>query len=152
MTAIHAVVDKLFPTTVNALYGFDTNKINVSGVHVFRYRNEDCIRFRPGFAAIDYNNCLWHFEMFLAEATYPKWHQALRELDSKRLTGKEENILAIVGQNNDSEYARALPTWREMVIPNSYDTLQEVVTTLKKYMTVLIPVPSKESFPANTVN
>lgn len=140
-----AVVNKPFPSTIHSIHGFDTQKIYVSGVHVFQYKDEDCIRFRPGIVGIDYTRAKWHFELIVFDATYPQWHYALTALHDKRLSGKEENLIAILGQHLDTDYARALPTWREMVIPNDYETLQHVHSVLQRYMKVMTPLPTKES-------
>lgn len=138
------IVNKLFSTTVHPVYGFDTNKLYVSGVHVVQYKDEDCIRFRPGHSSIDEERLGWHYEMWVDGCTYPQWHHALTELNSSRLTEKESSLTPLIGQTNDTDYARALPTWREMVIPNDYETLQYVDGVLKRYMKVLTPLPTKE--------
>ena len=142
---VHSVVNKLFPTTVHPVYGFDTNRIYVSGVHVVQYKDEDCIRYRPGHSPVDESRLKWHYEMWVDGCTYPQWHHALTDLNDRRLTDKEDHLTALINQHDDTDYARSLPTWREMVIANDYETLQHVDTVLKRHMTVLTPLPSRES-------
>ena len=137
-----AVIDKLFPTTVHPIFRFDTQKLYVSGVHVVHYKDEDCIRFRPGHSPIDESRLKWHYEIYVDGCTSPQWHYALTELNARRLVGRESNLTSLIGQTDDTDYARALPTWREMVIPDDYETLQHVDSVLKRYMKVLTPLPT----------
>lgn len=117
----------------------NSNQVSVSDVKIFRYLNEDCIRLRPGSTDINHGNLRWHFLLTLDNATYSHWHQVVAELVDVRLKDKEENLhqLRIIDDDNE-------PTWREIVIPNNYETLQNVINVLKRHMSVKTLLPSRE--------